>query len=113
MAAYWVIVGIFLIVAPAKLKEMFKRLLKNLRAMGLIPLVVGILLVYSASFSKLPWFVNTVGLLALAKGFFFLLVPEKKSRAFLDWWLKGSLTIYRFWGLVALILGIFFFRSVA
>ena len=113
VATYYVIVGIFLLVAATKTKEIFKRALKNLKALSTIPLLIGVLLAYSASSSRLPWLVVTIGLLAIAKGFFFLLAPEKKSKPFINWWLKASSGIYRLWGLLVLILGIFFFWRVA
>ncbi|MCG2675960.1 hypothetical protein L6304_02070 [bacterium] len=115
MAGIWTIAGIFLLVAAAKAKKLYNRLLKgkNLKTISFIPLIVGILLVYSASSSDLPWFVNTIGLLALAKGLFFIFASEKKAKPFVDWWLKASLGIYRLGGLVAIALGIFFFCRVA
>lgn len=113
MAGLWTIAGIFLLVVPAKAKEISRKLMKNLKAISFIPLIAGVLLVYSAFSSRLHWFVNTIGLLALAKGFFFIFSPEKKAKPFIDWWLKASLSIYRLWGLVTLALGIFFFCRVA
>jgi len=115
MAGLWTIVGIFLLVAAAKAKKLYNRLLKgkNLKAISFIPLIAGILLVYSASSSNFPWFVNTIGLLALAKGLFFVFAPEKQAKSLVDWWLNASLGIYRLGGLVALALGIFFFCRVA
>lgn len=113
MAGLWTIAGFFLLVAADKAKEIFPKLMKNLKAMSFIPLIAGVLLIYSASSSRLPWFVNTIGLLALAKGLFFILAPEKKAKPLVDWWLEASLGIYRLWGLVALALGIFFFFRVA
>ena len=114
MAGLWTIVGIFLLVTAGKAKKLYNRLFKdkNLKAMSYIPLIAGVLLVYSASSSDLPWFVNTIGLLALAKGLFFIFAPEKKARPFVDWGLKVSLGIYRLWGLAVLALGIFFFCRV-
>ena len=115
LAGVWTIAGIFLLVAAAKAKKLYHRLLKgkNLKAISFVPLIAGVLLVYSASSSDLPWFVITIGLLALAKGFFFIFTPEKKTKPLVDWWLKASLSIYRLGGLVALALGIFFFIRVA
>lgn len=114
MAGVWTIAGIFLLVVPAKAKKIFPKLVKNLKAMSFIPLIVGILLIFSARPNR-PywWFVIIIGLLALAKGFFFIFAPEKKVKPFIGWWLNTSLGIYRLWGLVALALGIFFFCRVA
>ena len=113
MAGVWTIAGILLLLVPAKAKEVSNKLVKNLKAMSFIPLIAGVLLIYSASSSDLSWFVNTIGLLALAKGLFFIFAPKKKAKPFIDLWLKASLSIYRLWGLVALALGIFFFIRVA
>ena len=113
MAGIWTIVAIFLLVVPAKAKKIFPKLVKNLKAMSFIPLIVGILLIFSARSSRLYWFAIVIGLLALTKGFFFIFAPEKKVKPFIDWWLKASLGIYRLWGLMALALGIFFFCRVA
>lgn len=115
MAGLWAMAGIFLLVAADKAKKLSDRLFKgkNLKAMSFIPLIAGVLLIYSASSSRLPWFVNTIGLLALAKGLFFIFAPEKKAKPLVDWWLEASLGIYRLWGLIALALGVFFFIRVA
>jgi uncharacterized protein YjeT (DUF2065 family) len=113
IAGLWTIAGIFLLVVPAKAKEISNKLVKNLKAMSFIPLIAGILLIFSARSSRLYWFVIVIGLLALAKGFFFIFSPEKKAKPLVNWWLKASLGIYRLWGLVALALGIFFFIRVA
>ena len=114
MAGIWTIVGIFLFIAAGKAKKLYNTLLKgkNLKTMSFIPLIAGVLLIYSASSSNLPWFVNTIGLLALAKGLFFIFSPVKQAKSCVNWWLKASLGIYRFGGLVALALGIFFFYCV-
>ena len=115
MAGLWTIAGIFLLVTAGKAKKLYNRLFKdkNLKAMSYIPLIAGVLLIYSASSSDLPWFVNTIGLLALAKGLFFIFAPNKKAKPLVDWWLNASLGIYRLGGLGALVLGIFFFCRVA
>ena len=115
MAGVWTIAGLFLLVAAAKAKKLYNRLFKdkNLKAMSYIPLIGGVLLTFSARSSRLYWFVIIIGLFALAKGFFFIFAPEKKAKPFIDWWLKASLSIYRLGGLVALVLGIFFFCRVA
>lgn len=114
MAGLWTIAGFFLLVAADKAKEIFPKLMKNLKAMSFIPLIAGVLLIFSAhSGRRYPNFVIIIGLLALAKGFFFIFAPEKKAKPLVDWWLEASLGIYRLWGLVALALGIFFFIRVA
>ena len=112
MAGIWTIAGIFLLVAATKAKGISNRLLKdkNLKAMSSLSLIEGILLAYAASSSRLPWFVITIGLLALTKGLFFIFAPENKAKPFVNWWLKASLGIYRLCGLVILVLGIFFYR---
>jgi uncharacterized protein YjeT (DUF2065 family) len=115
MAGLWTIVGLFSLVAAAKAKKLYNRLLKgkNLKAISFIPLIGGVLLTFSARSSRLYWFVIIIALLALAKGFFFIFAPEKQAKSFVDWWLNASLSIYRLGGLVALTLGIFFFCRVA
>ncbi len=113
VAGLWTIAGILLLVVAGKAKEISRKLVKNLKAISFIPLITGILLTFSARSSRLYWFVIVIGLLALAKGFFFIFAPKKKAKPFIDWWLKASLGIYRLWGLVALALGIFFFCRVA
>ena len=112
LASLWTIAGVFLLVFPAKAKKIFPKLVKNLKTMSFIPLIAGVLLIFSSRSSRLYWFVIVIGLLALAKGFFFIFAPEKKTKPFIDWWLKASLGIYRLWGIVALALGIFFFIRI-
>ncbi len=114
MASLWTIAGIFFLGAAKKAKEISNKLMKNLKAVGFVPLIIGILLIFSAhSGRRYPNLVIIIGLLALAKGFFFIFASEKKARPLIDWWLEASLGIYRLWGLIVLALGIFFFIRVA
>ena len=108
LALFWIAAGTLFILYT----EESRRVLRNSTAeikpklLAFIPMVVGILLIFSASASGAFWFILILGLLAIGKGAYFLLGPHGQTKALLDWWFKSAQDrTYRFWGLVMIILG--------
>jgi len=105
----WVVMGAVFVLytdwTRKFLKGMFET--KNVRVLGLIPLVFGILMVISAGWSEIFLLIFLLGLIAMAKGFYLLFGPRKQTDLIISWWLdKASDQLYRFCGLIVLVLGI-------
>jgi hypothetical protein len=71
------------------------------------PIIVGGLLILSASASSQDLIIFIIGVLALLKGVLFLMAPEEKVKVFIDWWLSGSDQMYKGLGIFMTILGTF------
>ncbi|NIQ38403.1 MAG: hypothetical protein GTN81_07435 [Proteobacteria bacterium] len=109
MSILWVVFGTVSILYTDWLREFLKEHLenKNPRFLSPIPLVLGILLVISAGWSEIFWLVFLLGLLAVAKGLYLLVGPRGQIDMVVAWWSgEASERLYRFSGIIALVLGI-------
>jgi uncharacterized protein YjeT (DUF2065 family) len=86
------------------LREMVAK--KYFRLLGLVPLILGILLIISAGWSEVFWLVFLLGVVALAKGFFLLFSSKARIDTAITWTLDtASDQVYRFSGVISLVLG--------
>ena len=108
MGIFWATAGISLIIITDKTKAFLNKLIegKDLKKLSIIQFIVGALLLLSAGSSKTALFISILGLLAIAKGLFFILGPAEKVKAMMDWWLNAPSDTCRTWGVFALALGI-------
>lgn len=104
VSALWIIVGIVAIISPAGLKKFYSGLLRPLKWLSILPILAGLLFLWSAPASSLGWFIRVLGILGLIKGLFFLLCPISMVRATLDWWLRLPPKVYRLYGILILLL---------
>lgn len=110
----WLIIGIFGLVATKRLTLALANLIKNTRrqTLGLIQLIIGVLLLLSASAARENWFVLVLGILASLKGATTVLVSEQKLKAVMDWWLAAPEIVHKSWAAFALILGVVMFYII-
>jgi uncharacterized protein YjeT (DUF2065 family) len=112
MSIYFIIAGITLILYTDWLRRLLQRMSSsiNLRWIFPLPLIIGVLLILSKDLIPSPWFIIAIGILALAKGIYFLLSPRKQMGTLVNWWANKAKDItYRFWGIIILVLGITLF----
>lgn len=100
----WIIVGISALISPVALKKFYNRLTKSIKPISILPLIAGLLFLWSAPASKLSWLIRILGILGLIKGLFFLLCPISIVRSTLNWWLNLSTSAYRLFGIIILII---------
>ena len=107
LAIAWIIAGLLLVVMTESVRKVMRKILKgkNLKRWSLFPVILGAIFVWKSSSVSVPWVAVLLGLLALAKGLFFLLSPENKGKAFIDWWMNASQKFLRGWGVVSFLLG--------
>lgn len=106
-----IVKGVVAIMSPKKFANFFLRLLneKDPKSLALIPLGIGILLLFAASSSAVGWIVALVGLAEISKAvYLFITPPEKIKNA---WCFKGSDNSRRAAGILMLILGVMIFIS--
>ncbi|MBL7156940.1 MAG: hypothetical protein ISS92_02130 [Candidatus Omnitrophica bacterium] len=104
---FWIVMGTLVVFATelAKDKFLLKLLnIKDLKKFAPIPILVGILLLLSAFYSRYAFLIILLGLLAITKGVLFIVATEKVNKM-RDWWLKANDNAYRVWGVVMIILG--------
>jgi len=106
----WVALGTIFVLYTEKARKTLTSLIedRNPRILAAVALIVGLLLLISAGSSTHPLYPLILGALAIAKGLYFIFAKRKTSDALINWWLKDvSETTYRFWGILAIIIGIF------
>jgi uncharacterized protein YjeT (DUF2065 family) len=108
-----IVKGVVMIMSPKRIVKFVNDLLKSKepRAWGVIPLFVGILLLFSASASVLGWLIVLLGLAQIGKALYLFLTPVAKIRS--HWFFSLSDNGYRALGILVLILGVIIFISRA
>ncbi len=103
--------GVWLILRPRAVVRFANELLKNknLKTSGIVPLVVGILLLLAAHHTILGWLIVLLGLASIGKAVYVFLVPAERIRK--HWWFTLSDNGYRGLGILILILGVIVFIS--
>jgi len=76
------------------------------KILSALPFIFGILFIFSASATRIPWFIRLIGLLAVIEGVIFLLIPKDLYERFMDWYLNLlSNQTYRLSGILGIIFG--------
>jgi drug/metabolite transporter superfamily protein YnfA len=110
IGAFFVILGSFFVLYTEQSRRTLVNLtgLVSLKIFAILPLVIGGLLMLSGPWSQSTWLVETLGILALAKGILLLLLPKAKVEPYLAWWQESvSDMTWRLSGLICVILGVF------
>ena len=104
----WIVFGSCAVLYTAETRGTMKNLIKslNLKILAWIPLVTGLLMVFSAAASHYPWFIRLVGLLAVIKGVFIILNPSGMMEKINQWYVDAaSDQTHRLSGIIYIILG--------
>lgn len=107
----FVIAGVVMIMSPKKMVKFTDGLLKAKKPqmLGLVPLCVGVLLLFSANSSVLGWLIVLLGLAEIGKAVYVFLTPIQKIKS--HWWFNLSDNGHRGLGILVLILGVIIFIS--
>lgn len=110
----WITIGIAGLVATKKMTLALANFVKNTKRqkLGLISLILGALLLISASSAQEAWFVLVLGIVACLKGAITILISDQKLKATLDWWLAAPDIVYKWWAVGILVLGILMFYII-
>jgi uncharacterized protein YjeT (DUF2065 family) len=69
-------------------------------------IIIGILLLISATASRQSWFIRLIGLMAIVEGGIIFFIPKNLYDGLIDWYLNSaSDQTYRLFGILSLILG--------
>jgi uncharacterized protein YjeT (DUF2065 family) len=85
------------------LRIMFEQIDKKI--LSIIPFIFGILFIFSASVTSMPWFFRFIGLMAVIKGVVSFLMPKELYDKLMDWYLNSlSDQTYRLFGILGIII---------
>lgn len=108
LAAYWVVIGVLLVILTEAARDRFKKFLKkrNMKRFSIVPILVGVLLIWGSSLVTRPWITVLLGIISIAKGLFFMFGQEKKVHDTIEWWLKADKKVLKASGVFAFVLGV-------
>lgn len=87
-------------------RKFFNKLLQitDLKKYSPLSIIIGILLLLSATYNKHMLFILLLGVLAIVKGIALIVATEKMEKM-KSWWLKANDSAYRIYGVILIILG--------
>jgi hypothetical protein len=113
----WLAAGLGLFLKAVRTQELIRKFFGETynRAFSFIPLVVGVLFIFSRGSVKgsWEWFPSLMGILAIAKGLVFLFADEAESGKVIAWWCSSPPLAARLWGGMILILAISLYWAIA
>ena len=104
----WIAAGCCSILYTSETRNVMNRMIKEIdrKLISIVPLIAGILFLFAASASSVPWFIRLIGLMGILKGVFVLVAPSNLYGQVNNWYLNSlSDEADRLWGIIALILG--------
>ena len=113
ISLFWIVMGITFLLVPIKGKNFISSITKWPKmVLGLLPSIAGVLLLLAAPVSSWSWFIAILGMLGLLKGIFILVSPMGLVKATFSWWFNQLPSLYRFWGVIMIVLGILVICSI-
>jgi hypothetical protein len=113
----WLVVGLGLFLKGDKTQELIKRFFGDTynRVFSFIPIVIGVLFIFSRGSVKgsWEWFPALMGILAIAKGLVFLFADEDESTKVISWWCTSPPIVSRLWGGMILIMAVSLYWAIA
>ena len=103
----WLALGVCMILYTEDTRTVLKTVIRDTdtRLLAVLPLIVGLLLIGTASASYHPWFLRLLGICGLVKAAFFFANPQNLSSRLNTWFIETqSENTYRLWGIIVVIL---------
>jgi len=111
----WVAMGSALIIYPDRSREKLHSLYSkiNPKHMAILPFLIGLLMLISASAARTRWLVITLGILSCLKGIYFFLAPARHIQSIIQWWFfQASAQSRTLWVLIFYSLGLTLFYQI-
>src|SRR5215471_8022320 len=102
------LVGLVGVVAPHVLETVSRYTLSPVRlsVAAVLRILIGVVLLRSASASRAPLALRTFGAVAITAGIAFLFMPTDVAKRIVDWWVGQGPVLMRLWPAIALVAGI-------
>ena len=104
----WITAGSLSIIYTTESRNVMKRLFEKTdrKILSVFPVIIGVLLFISASWSLHSWFLRILGIMAVIKGVIIFINPKNLYDEMMNWYLNSlSDQTYRFFGIVMIIIG--------
>ena len=104
----WISVGCCTILYTDETRKFVKRIFNNIdqKILSTLPFIFGILFIFSASATSIPWIIRLIGFMGVIKGVAFFIIPKDSYEKLMDWYLNSlSDQSYRLSGILGIILG--------
>ncbi len=104
----WIAMGSWIILYTSGHRNAMKSMTRGAdrKILSILPAVLGVLLLISASVSHHAWFLRVIGILGVIKGGVIFFNPKNLYDDLTKWYLDSvSDQTYRFFGIIAIILG--------
>ncbi|MDP2920886.1 MAG: hypothetical protein Q8O12_00760 [Candidatus Omnitrophota bacterium] len=106
ISIFWILAGTAFILFPLKSKALYTNLIKPIKALFILPLLIGVLFLWANPASRLEAFIKVLGIIALIKGIFILACPINVIKSIFNFWLTRPDVFYRFYGVFIILLGV-------
>ena len=104
----WITAGSLSIIYTTESRNVMKRLFNKIdrKVLSVFPVIIGVLLLISASWSLHSWFLRILGAMGIIKGGIVFFIPKNLYDEMTNWYLNSlSDQTYRFLGIVSIIIG--------
>ena len=101
-------IGCCTILYTSETRNFVKRLFNEIdrKFLSIFEVIMGILLLVSATASHHPWFIRLIGLMAILEGGVIFLIPKNLYDELINWYVNSlSDHTYRLFGILSLVLG--------
>lgn len=106
MSLFWLLIGIISIIYPLKIKEFYTHIIKASKTLSILPLIAGLLFLWSAPASSLEPFIRVLAGISFLKALLLLILPYTLLRGMFNRILALPLGFYRVEGLFIGFLGL-------
>ena len=108
ISLFYISIGCCSILYTNETKKFVRSIFINIdqKILSVLPFIFGILFIFSASATRIPWLFRLIGLMAVIEGMVFFLIPKDLYDKFMDWYLNSlSVQTYRLSGILGIIFG--------
>ena len=108
ISLFYISFGCCSILYTNETKNIVKSIFSNIdqKILSALPFVFGILFIFSASATRIPWLFRLIGIMAVMEGMVFFFISKDVYDKFMDWYLNSlSDQTYRLSGILGIIFG--------
>ena len=101
--------GLTILIVPEKFKNIMNRWTGQPRFLFavIVRVVLGAILLSEAANLKFPLAMKIIGAISILAAVVLLLVGQERMDRFIDWWMRMSDNLLRFWSIFAFVFGAF------